>query len=102
MSILLWALSTANRKLSDVLEVMARPVYDAPAVVTAIMAALRFTEGTQPLMVPSRVANMKSAGEPLMLNCEDPLKTVPVGEPGPSPPAVGINTSKGTLAPLPS
>src|SRR5580698_3653198 len=102
MSILLLALSAASRTFPEGLEEIARPVYEAPGVVTAIMAALGFTDGAQPLIVPSSVANRNSAGAPLILKLGDPLKAVPVGEPGPSSPFVGINTSSGTLVPCSS
>src|ERR1700757_2481842 len=102
MSTLLFALSAASRTFPDALLEIAKPVYEAPAVVTLTMAASRFTAGAQPLIVPSRVANRKNVGDPLILKSGDPLNTTPVGVPGPSPPAVGINTLRGTLVPLAS
>src|ERR1700723_2385462 len=102
MSTLLFALSAARRTFPDALLEIARPVYEAPGAVTLTMAASRFTCGAQPLIVPSRVANRKTAANPLILTSGDPLNTIPVGVPGPSPPAVGIKTLRGTLVPLAS
>src|ERR1700678_3086852 len=102
MSTLLLALSAANRKLSVALAEIAKPVKDAPGVVTSTIAVSGFAAGFQPLMVPSRVAKMKIAGEPLFSSPVEPLATMPVGWPGPLPPAVGIETLSGTLDPLAS
>src|SRR5215472_17429848 len=100
MSTLLLALSAASRTFPDALLEMARPVKEAPGAVTLTIAASGFTAGAQPLIVPSRVANRKNVGDPLISKSEDPLNTTPVGVPGPSPPAVGINTLRGTLVPF--
>src|ERR1700678_1271389 len=102
MSTLLLALSAANRKLSVAWVEIANPVKDAPGVVTSTIAVSGFAAGFQPLMVPSRVAKMKIAGEPLTLKPDELLATRPVGVPGPSPPAVGIETLSATLVPLAS
>src|ERR1700679_4064005 len=101
ISTLLLAPSAANRKFPEGLLLLARPVYTAPVEGTATTAALGLTPGFQPLMVPSSVAKIKIAGEPLILKSDVPLKTMPVGVPGPSPPAVGIKTFRGTLVPSP-
>src|ERR1700735_3274785 len=101
ISTLLLAPSAANRKFPEGLLLVARPVYIAPVDGTAITAELGFTAGFQPLMVPSSVAKIKIAGEPLILKSDVPLKTMPVGVPGPSPPAVGMETFRATLVPSP-
>src|ERR1700679_2247278 len=96
MSTLLFALSAAKRKFPEGLVLIAKPVYDAPVEGTVMMAVFRFTAGFQALIVPSRVAKIKTAAEPFTLKSVEPLKTMPVGVPGPSPPAVGIATLSGT------
>src|ERR1700735_323971 len=100
MSTLLFALSAAKRKFPEGLVLTAKPVYDAPVDGTAMMAVSGFTDGFQPLIVPSRVAKMKIAGDPPTLKSEDPLKTMRVEVPGPLPLAAGIATFRGTLAPV--
>src|SRR5579862_6305849 len=57
--------------------------------------------GAHPLMVPSSVAKRKMAGQPCTLNCCDPLKTIPVGDPVPLPLTGGTTTSRPCLMPLP-
>src|SRR5579862_4152371 len=101
MSTLLLAPSAANKKFPDALLLLVRPVYIAPVEGTATTAELGLTAGFQPLMVPSSVAKIKIADEPLILKSDVPLKTMPVGVPGPSPPAVGMETLRGTLLPSP-
>src|SRR4029079_14409253 len=61
------------------------------------MAWVRSTVGFQPLMVPSSVAKMNNAGPErscaLTTKSGEPLNTIPVREPGPSPVAEGIATT---------
>src|ERR1700729_310348 len=99
MSILLLALSAAGESFPGVLGGRASRGRARPAEGRQSRQRWDFTDGAQPLIVPSKVANRKTAGDPLILKSDDPLKTVPVGEPGPSSPFVGINTSRATLVP---
>jgi hypothetical protein len=63
-------MSAANKKFPEALLVMASPVYIAgcgfllAVVSTARVAWLMFDPGVHPLMVPSSVANRKTAGAP--------------------------------------
>src|SRR6476620_12632125 len=105
MSTLLFAWSVAKRKFALALLVIAKPVYTAPdfELFTAIIALLRSDCGAHPLMVPSRVANRKIDADPCTLNSfgsGELLNTMPVGEPGFAPLAVGISTTKPCLTPL--
>src|ERR1700686_722810 len=95
-STLLLATSAAYRKLPEVLLVIAKPVYEAPVdeLFTAIMASFGLDCGAHPLMVPSRVAKRKNPVHPPTCNPDDPLKTIPVGDPGPAPEADGITTPR--------
>src|SRR5258708_9223137 len=68
------------------------------------MALLGSDWGAHPLIVPSKVAKMKIDAHPLTWNSfgfDEPFQTIPVGDPTPEPFAVGISTSRGTLAPPP-
>jgi hypothetical protein len=51
-------------------------------------------------MVPSRVANIKSAAQPWNWKSDDPLNTIPVGEPGPFT-VDGISTLRLLALPAP-
>ena len=66
-----------------------------------MIASFGFDCGAQPLMVPSKVANKKIAGFPSTAKSGDPLKTIPVGEPGPAPDSDGTTTFRPLAAPLP-
>src|SRR5580704_2936083 len=62
MSTLLFKLSAPKRKLAPLFVPIARPVYQALAL-TATTAALGFTDGFQPLIVPgSNESKIKRAG----------------------------------------
>src|SRR5215471_19979933 len=94
ISTLLPTKSAANSMFPDVWLVTAKPVYTAPGLFTAISASLKFTDGTHPLIVPSSVAKMKTAGAPWIWKSCEPLNTRPEGMPGPDPLADGTATCR--------
>jgi hypothetical protein len=74
---------------------------------TAMMAVPKSTEGAQPEMVPSSVANRNAAAADLPAcatakSVELGLNTCPVGLPVPLVPAAGIVTTRFWIAPVPS
>src|ERR1700722_8773641 len=96
MSTLPFAMSAAYRKFPEALFVVASPVYIDlfDELFTAMMAWLKFDFGAHPLIVPSSVANKNADGDPPTGNSPvvELLITIPVGDPGPFSPAVGIST----------
>src|SRR5271166_6663459 len=66
-----------------------------------MIASFGFDCGAHPLMVPSKVANKNMADQPCTWKSADPLKTIPVGEPGPAPLSDGTNTCRPFLTPPP-
>jgi len=82
---------------------MASAVYMAPEaeLSTATMASFGFDCGAHPLMVPSKVAKRKMAGHPCTEKSGEPLKTIPVGWPGPLPDADGTTTFNPFSRPVP-
>src|SRR5882724_2850554 len=102
-----WKL-VANRKTPLELGARARPLYTAPLpaweLSTARLAWKRSTLGLHAAIVPSSVANMKTAGDlaaPTVKPCVG-FHTTPVGvalEPAGEPLGPGICTAKGTSWP---
>src|SRR5579864_1485561 len=101
MSTLLFALSAANKKLPEAWLVIASPVYTEPAERTAISVELG-KNPDHPLIVPSREAKRNSEVQFSILNSEEPLYTIPVGDPGPVPDEEGTITCRVCGLPLPS
>src|SRR5579864_4311012 len=100
-SILFCARLTAYRRFPDVRFVIASPVYLAPdlELSTATIASLKvaWLEGAHAMIVPSIAANKKTEGDLFTRKSGDAapavgLNTIPVGDPGPFSPAVGIST----------
>src|ERR1700690_2839148 len=99
-------MSAAYKWFPEAVLLIANPVYAAPVGACtkgATSAWLKFDCGAHPLIDPSSAANKNTVCFPRSSNSDDALNTIPVGDPGPFSPAVGINTFRtGFKLPAPS